>query len=127
MKSIKQIFFVLHFTQVFIYAAEKRFITVAQNGSGNYKTITEAVMSLPPFNYQRTVIYVKNGAYNEKIRIDQDYITLRGESRENTILHYSQLRNDWVADKDSIGAAVININGDDFILENITVENTQPE
>ncbi len=84
-------------------------------------------MSLPPFNYQRTVIYVKNGAYNEKIRIDQDYITLRGESRENTILHYSQLRNDWVADKDSIGAAVININGDDFILENITVENTQPE
>ncbi|KAF0151885.1 MAG: pectinesterase [Ignavibacteria bacterium] len=110
-----------------LFATEKRFITVAQDGSGDYKTITTAIQSLPLFNYQRTVIYVKNGVYNEKIRIDQDYITLRGESRENTILQHSQLRTDWVANKDSIGAAVINLKGDDFILENFTVENTQPE
>lgn len=108
-------------------AAEKRFITVSQDGKGDFKTITDAVQSLPLFNYQRTVIFVKDGVYNEKIRIDQDYITIRGESREKTILQFSQLRSDWIANKDSIGAAVININGDDFVLENLTVENTQPE
>ena len=108
-------------------AEEKRFITVSQDDSGDFKTITAAIQSLPFLNYRRTVIFIKNGVYKEKIRIDQDYITLRGESRENTILQYSQLRTDWIANKDSIGAAVININGDDFILENITVENTQPE
>lgn len=115
------------FLSSFSSAQEKRFITVAQDGSGDFKTITAAIQSLPMFVYQRTVIFVMNGSYNEKIRIDQDYTTLRGESREKTILHYSQLRTDWLAKKDSIGAAVININGDDFILENMTVENTQPQ
>jgi len=109
------------------FAQEKRFITVAADGSGDFKTITAAIRSLPMFNYQRTEIYIKNGRYNEKIKIDQDYITLKGESREKTILQYSQLRTDWIAHKDSIGPAVINLNGDDFILENMTVENTQPQ
>ncbi|MDP3684583.1 MAG: pectinesterase family protein, partial [Ignavibacteria bacterium] len=109
------------------FAQEKRFITVAADGSGDFKTITAAVQSLPMFNYQRTEIFVKNGIYNEKLKIDQDYITLKGESREKTILQYSQLRTDWIANKDSIGSAVINLNGDDFILENMTVENTQPQ
>ena len=65
--------------------------------------------------------------YNEKLRIDQDNITLKGESRDSTIIKYSQLRTDWVANKDSIGPAVINISGDDIIFDNLTVENTQPE
>jgi len=111
----------------YVSAEEKRFITVSKDGSGDFKTIKEAIQSLPLFNYQRTVIFVKDGVYKEKIRIDLDFITLRGESREKTILQYSQLRSDWIANKDSIGAAVINLNGDDFILENMTVENTQPE
>ncbi len=110
-----------------IFPQDRRFITVALDGSGDFKTITAAIQSLPMFNYQRTEIFVKNGIYNEKIKIDQDYITLKGESRQGTILQYSQLRSDWVANKDSIGPAVINLNGDDFILEYITVINTQPQ
>lgn len=117
----------ISFINDYSVAQEKRFITVAADGSGDFKTITAAIQSLPMFNYQRTEIYVKNGIYNEKIRIDQDYISLIGESRDKTILQYSQLRTDWVANKDSIGPAVINLNGDDFILENMTVENTQPQ
>lgn len=127
MKLYKSIILSIVLFSVTINATEKRFISVAQDGSGDYKTITAAIQSLPVFNYQRTVIFIKNGLYKEKIRVDQDYITLRGESREKTLLQYSQLRSDWNAKKDSIGPAVININGDDFILENMTVENTQPE
>ena len=100
---------------------------MAQDGSGDFKTINAAIAALPMFNYERTVIYIKNGLYNEKFRIDQDYITLRGESREKTIIRYSLLRTDWIANKDSIGAAVVNLNGDDIVIENMTIENSQPE
>ena len=105
----------------------KHFITVAKDGSADYKTITAAVESLPMFNYERVVIYIKNGTYNEKLRITRDYITLRGENKDSTIIEYSQLRTDWEANKDSIGPAVININADDIILVNLTVINTQPQ
>ena len=103
------------------------YIVVAKDGSGDFKTITEAISSLPMFNYQRVVIYIKNGVYDEKIRISQDYVTLRGESRDSTIIEYNQLRTDWIAHEDTIGPAVVNIHADDIVLENLTVRNTQPK
>ncbi len=103
------------------------YIVVAKDGSGDFKTITEAINSLPMFNYQRVVIYIKNGVYNEKLRISQDYVTLRGESRDSTIIEYDQLRTDWIAHEDTIGPAVVNIHADDIVLENLTVKNTQPK
>ena len=108
------------------YSRDRHYIVVAKDGSGDFKTITEAVNSLPMFNYERVVIFIKNGVYKEKIRITQDYVTLRGESKDSTIIEYSQLRTDWIADKDEIGPAVINIHADDIVLENLTIRNTQP-
>lgn len=106
------------------YAAD---FCVDQNGHGDFETVTEALQSLPMFNYERVTIFIKNGVYTEKIRIDCDYVTLRGENRAETIICYAQLRSDWEKNKDSIGPAVINIHSDDVILENLTIENTQPE
>ncbi len=102
-------------------------LIVAADGSGNCKTLTEAMNSLPMYNYQRVVIFVKNGTYHEKILIDRDYITIRGESMDSTVIEYSQLRSDWQANPDYIGAAVVNITADDVILENLTIRNTQPQ
>ena len=112
---------------ILTFAKDYHFITVAKDGSGDYRTITAAINSLPMFNYERVVIYIKNGVYNEKIRITQDYVTLKGESKDSTIIEYSQLRTDWIAQEDSIGPAVANIHADDIVLENLTIENTQPE
>jgi len=102
-------------------------IVVDALGKGDYKTITEAIDALPMYPYQRMVIYIKNGIYKEKIRIEQNYITLKGESRDSTIIRYSQLRKDWNDNKDYIGPAVINLEGDDIVLDNLTIENSQPE
>lgn len=115
----------LAFNIICIAAATKADIIVDQNGQGDYKTVTAAISALPMFPYQRTVILVRNGIYEEKIRIDQDYITLRGESRDGTIIRYNQLRSDWDEHPDAIGPAVVNIFGDDIILDDLTVENTQ--
>jgi pectinesterase len=107
------------------FAKDIHFITVAKDGSGDFTTITAAMESLPMFTYERVVIYIKNGVYNEKFRITQDNITFKGESKDSTIIEYNQLRTDWIAHKDSIGPAVINIFADDIILENLTIKNTQ--
>jgi pectinesterase len=112
----------------FLHSADFRAdIIVDQNGSGNFRTLAGAIDSLPMYPHRRTVILIKNGVYREKIRIGQNYITLRGESRDSTIIRYPQLRSDWNADKDGIGPAVVNIHGDDVVLENLTIENSQPE
>ena len=102
-------------------------IVVDQKGGGDYQTITAAIEALPMFVYQRTVIFIRNGVYEEKLRIDQNYVTLRGESRDSTIIRYSILRSAWDEQRDPIGPAVININGDDAVLDQMTIENTQPE
>lgn len=110
-----------------MHAQEHVDIIVDSQGNGDYKTITEAIEALPMYPYQRTVIFIKNGIYEEKLRIEQNYITLRGESRDSTIIRFSQLREDWNKNKDYIGPAVINLEGDDIVLDNLTIENSQPE
>jgi pectinesterase len=119
------IFILLVFVET-AFSFDPHYVVVAKDGSGDFKTITAAVDSLPMFNYERVIIFIKNGVYHEKIRVDQDYITLEGESKDSTIIEYPQLRTDWIAHKDLIGSAVVNIHGDDVILRNLTVRNTQP-
>ena len=111
----------------YAFPLNPHYIVVAKDGSGNFTSITQAINALPMFNYQRVVIFIKNGVYNEKIRLTQDYVTLLGESRDSTIIEYDQLRTDWIAHKDPIGPAVVNIHADDIVLKNLTIENTQPE
>jgi pectinesterase len=102
-------------------------IVVDAEGNGDYKTLTEAIDALSMYPYQRTVIFIKNGIYEERIKIEQNYITLRGESRDSTIIRYNLPRDEWNKNKDWIGPGVINLEGDDIILDNLTIENTQPE
>lgn len=119
--------FIIGAAAVQISFADVRRITVSPDGNGDFISITAALQSLPMFNYQRTEIFIKEGTYVEKFRIDQDYITLTGESKEKTVIKYNQPRESWIKEKDSIGPAVVNIFGDDIILKNLTIENTQPE
>jgi pectinesterase len=102
-------------------------ILVSKEAGSQYQSIQKAIESLPMYCYDRVIIFVKNGIYNEKIKIDRDYVTLVGESTDSTIIRFSQLRSDWDANPDAIGPAVVNIFADDVILKNLTIENTQPE
>ncbi|MBI5769185.1 MAG: hypothetical protein HZA93_15435 [Verrucomicrobia bacterium] len=100
-------------------------LTVAADGSGDFTTIQAAVASIPRDNRERRIVFVKDGTYREKVRVDASYVTLRGQSRTGTRLEFSQGMNDYRANRgDTLGQAVLNINGDDFVLENLTVENT---
>ena len=99
-------------------------IVVAADGSGQFKSVNEAVQSIAKESTERIIILIKNGTYAEKVRIDAACITLRGQSREKTRIEFSLLHEDFQKNPDDIGRAVVNINGDDCVLENLTIENT---
>jgi pectinesterase len=99
-------------------------ITVAADGSGDFTTVQKAVQSIPNKNSQRIVLLIKDGVYKEKIRIDAPYVTLEGQSRTGTRIEFPQLAEDFTKNPDDIGRAVVNINGSDAVLQNLTIHNT---
>jgi pectinesterase len=100
-------------------------IVVAGDGTGDFKTIRSAVESIPTTNRERVIVWIKDGRYHEKIRVDASFVTLRGQSRKGTCIEFSQIKDDFVAHPDDLGWAVINLNrANDLVLENLTVENT---
>jgi len=104
--------------------AVKPDITVAVDGSADFKTIQAALESIPTGNRQRLVILIKNGVYREKVRVDSDFVTLRGENRLGPRIEFAQGADEFTKTPDKIGRAVVNINGNDFVMENLTVKNT---
>ena len=101
-------------------------ITVAQDGSGSYKTIQEAINSLPAAdNKTQRIIFIKKGTYNEKLFIDKNFVTLRGKDPKNTIVTISLARDEWRCNnKDDYGTAAINLQGSDITLENLSFINS---
>jgi pectinesterase len=62
--------------------------------------------------------------YKEKVRIDAACVTLRGQSRKGTRIEFPQLHEDFEKKPDDVGRAVINVVGDDLVLDNLTIHNT---
>lgn len=63
-------------------------LTVAADGTGNFTTITDAINYAPSFSYDRTIIYVKEGVYEENVEItsDKTNIVLVGDGSGLTII-----------------------------------------
>lgn len=102
-------------------------LVVAQDGSGTFTTVQAAVASVPAGNRERVIILVKNGTYHEKVRIDANDVTVVGESRDGTKIEFAQSANDARRARDGLGQAVVNVNGNDCVLQNLTIANTQPQ
>lgn len=98
-------------------------IVVAKDGSGQFSTVQAALNAIPADNRERKVILIRNGFYDEAVRVDAPYVTLRGESRLGVRL---QAHRPAEETKDEIGKGVLNIasTAHDFVLENMTVHNT---
>ncbi len=130
MKNLhKNVFtFIALFCCIAYAKAENNYDTVvAKDGSGDYNSVAAAVEGISSSNFQRYTIFVKNGVYEEKVRIDRNNISLIGESRDKTVIQFHQPQKAWNANKDFEGPAVININADDCIIENLTIQNTMEE
>lgn len=111
-------------------AEDKYKLVVAQDGSGDFTSIQEAINASKAFPYQRVVINIKDGKYKEKVHIYSwnTHISLIGESKENTIITY-----DDYFDKINLGrnstfhTSTLLVEGNDFIAKNLTIQNTSGE
>jgi PelA/Pel-15E family pectate lyase len=98
-------------------------ITVAVDGSGDVRSVSQAIARVPENNRRRFIIRIKPGTYREQIRVpaNKPYISFVGESAEKTRLTYG------ISNKEagSTSAAYATyIAGHDFYAENVTFENS---
>jgi pectinesterase len=107
---------------------EKRWV-VAQDGSGNFKTVQEAINAVPDFRQKTTVIFIKKGVYKEKLVLpgSKKKVKFIGEDVNKTILtydDYNQKKNAFGEPKGTSGSSSFYIYGDDFTAENLTFQNS---
>ena len=115
------------FFNAFTTFSQKKII-VAQDGSGNYKTVQAALNAIPLNNKKLITIFIKNGIYKEKLHLDstKDFLTITGEDKFNTILTYDDHPGKVDAKGDSINTRSswsFMIKGNNFTAENITFQN----
>lgn len=98
-------------------------IIVAADGSGDFKSIQQAVDHVPDGNTQRVVIQIKPGIYYQQVRVGprKSFITFRGEDAKTTVitcrLSAPQAGNTRLA-------FAVYVNANDFRAENVTFENS---
>jgi pectinesterase len=98
-------------------------IVVAADGSGDFKTVQQAVDHVPDNNKQAIVIQIRPGVYQEQIRVGagKRHLTLRGEDPNKTILTYRLSAQQ--AGNTRLAFSTL-VNGDDFRAENLSFENS---
>ena len=121
-KSVKiLILFVLFCANV--QAQKQDTIVVAQDGSGKYRNIQEAVESVRAFMDYTVTIYIKNGVYKEKIVIPSwiKNVEIVGEDAFKTVI-----TNNDHANMNKMGTFrtyTVKVEGNNITFRNLTIEN----
>ena len=103
-------------------------IVVAKDGSGDFTTVQAAFDAVPSDNQAPVTIFIKNGTYKERLVLDtrKDFVNLKGESKEKTILTYDNHAGMIMDNGDTINtwnSASFFIYANDFSADNITFQN----
>ncbi|OUJ73014.1 pectinesterase family protein [Hymenobacter crusticola] len=126
---MKKLFALLCLSWLLIGRAFAYDFVVAQDGSGNYRTVQEAFNAVPDFRKKVTTIFIKKGVYKEKLVLagSKNLVKIIGEDLTKTVLtydDYNQKKNIFGEDKGTSGSSSIYIYGGDFSAENITFQNS---
>ncbi len=101
---------------------------VAKDGSGNFKTIQEAVIACRDYADRQYSIFVRNGIYHEKLEISswKTHISIIGENVDSTVITF----NDYSGKVGTEGTKLntftsftCKVSGNNITFENITFVN----
>lgn len=116
-----------------VQAIEQKFI-VAQDGSGDFKTIQAAVNAVRDHSERKAYITVKRGIYREKLVIPawKKNIVLTGEGKGNTMITNGNFSGQDFSGKDftqnetysTYTSYTVLVQANDCILRDLTIENT---
>ncbi|KAK7392210.1 hypothetical protein VNO78_20640 [Psophocarpus tetragonolobus] len=100
-------------------------ITVSQDGSGDFKTITEALKSIPLGNTKRVIVSIAPGVYREKVMIPRTlpFITLLGDSGDPPTITGNDTAS--VVGR-TFQSATVAVDASYFVAINIKFENSAP-
>lgn len=98
-------------------------IVVSRDGTGNFRTLQEAIESARAFMDYTVTIYVKNGVYKEKVIVPSwvENIDIIGEDRDKTIITYDDHAN--INKKGTFRTYTVKVEGSDITFKNLTIEN----
>lgn len=101
---------------------------VAEDGSGDFFTVQEAVNAVPDFRKnKRTTILVRKGEYKERVIIPASKINLSLIGEDGAVLTddtYAAKKNCFGEEMSTSGSSTVYIYAPDFYAENITFANT---
>ncbi|WP_397376702.1 pectinesterase family protein [Paenibacillus sp. p3-SID867] len=94
-------------------------IVVAKDGTGMFTSVQAAVDSIPEGNTARTIIYIRNGIYEEQVTVPKTKhaVSFIGESKEDTVITYTGITGTGFNERATA------VESDDFTAENITFAN----
>lgn len=106
--------------------AEPRELVVAQDGTGDYTTIAEALEAVRAFMDFDVKIYIKKGIYKEKLVVPSwvQHIELIGEDVQNTIITHADHAN--MNHMGTFRTYTVKVEGNYITFRNITIENNAP-
>lgn len=98
-------------------------IVVSRDGTGNFRTLQEAIESARAFMDYTVTIYVKNGVYKEKVIVPSwvENIDIIGEDRDRTIITYDDHAN--INKMGTFRTYTVKVEGSDITFKNLTIEN----
>lgn len=112
-----------------VFNSDDAHFTVAQDGSGDFLSVQEAIDAVPDFRANETVIFIKKGTYKEKLILPQSKtkVKLVGEDCKATIITFddhAKTLNRFGEPMGTTGSSVFFVFGTDFSAHNLTFENS---
>src|SRR5690606_34125263 len=103
--------------------------TVAPDGSGDFIHVQDAIDAVPDFRSNRTLIFIKNGVYKEKLILptSKTNVSLIGQDKEKTIItndDFASKLNEFGEEMGTTGSSTFFIFGNGFYAENVSFENS---
>ena len=98
-------------------------IVVARDGTGEFRTVDEALEVCRAFMDYHKVLYIKKGTYKEKLIIPSwlQNIELCGEDANETVITYDDHAN--INKMGTFRTYTLKVEGNDITLKNLTIEN----
>ncbi|MFF3939277.1 pectinesterase family protein [Streptomyces phaeofaciens] len=112
-------------------AAAATTLTVAADGSGQYRTVQAAVDAVPVDNPSRVIVSVRPGTYREVVKVpaNKPHVTIQGSggSRKDTTIVYGNAagmtKPDGSGTYGTPGSATVSVQSDDSQIRNLTITN----
>ena len=98
-------------------------LIVARDGTGDYRTLTEAMEGIRAFMDYKVTVMIKNGLYKEKVVVPSwlQNVDFVGEDAEKTIITYDDHAN--INKMGTFRTYTLKVEGNNLTFRNLTIEN----